>query len=125
MPISLERHIEWFSSALIDTNLVYYIAMDKNTKPLGQARFQIEFKEAVISVLLDPEYRGMGLGSLLIHDATQKFFAETDVEKVNAFIKIGNEVSWKAFIKAGYTERGLSDYNGENVYCLIKIRGKT
>ena len=125
MPISLERHIEWFSSALIDTNLVYFIAMDKNTKPVGQARFQIESQEAVISVLVDPGYRGIGLGSLLIYDATEKFFTETGIEKVNAFIKIGNEVSWKAFIKAGYTECGLVGYKGENVYRLTKKRGKS
>jgi len=122
-PISLERHVEWFSSALINPNLVYYIAVDKNAKPFGQARFQIESKEAVISVLVDPEYRGMSLGSSLIRDATEKLFIETGIEKVKAFIKIGNEVSRKAFTKVGYIEHGLSDYNGENAYLLIKTRG--
>jgi RimJ/RimL family protein N-acetyltransferase len=122
--ISLEHHVKWFSSALIDPNLVYYIAVDKNAKPFGQARFQIESKEAVISVLIDPEYRGMALGTLLIQDATEKFFIETGIEKINAFIKIGNEASRKAFTKAGYKEQGLSDHNGEKAYHLIKKRGK-
>ncbi|MDO8872708.1 MAG: GNAT family N-acetyltransferase, partial [Methanoregula sp.] len=123
-PISLESHVEWFSSALIDPNLVYYIAVDKNAKPFGQARFQIESKEAVISVLVDPEYRGMSLGSSLIQDATEKFFIETGIEKVKAFIKIGNEISRKAFTKAGYIEHGLRDHNGQNAYLLIKTRGR-
>jgi UDP-2,4-diacetamido-2,4,6-trideoxy-beta-L-altropyranose hydrolase len=123
-PISLERHVKWFSSALINPNLVYYIAEDKNAKPIGQARFQIESQEAEISVLVDPEYRGMSLGSLLIRDATEKFFIETDIEKINAFIKIGNETSRKAFTKAGYTEHIFCDRNGENTYHLIKTRGK-
>jgi len=123
-PISLECHVGWFSSALIDPNLVYYIAIDKNAKPIGQARFQIEAKEAVISILVDPECRGMSLGSLLIQDATEKIFIETDIEKINAFIKIGNEASRKAFTKAGYRESCLRDYNGENAYQLIKIRGE-
>jgi len=123
-PISLECHVEWFSAALIDPNLIYYIAIDKNANPIGQARFQIEAKEAVISVLVDPEYRGRSLGSLLIQDATEKFFIETGIEKINAFIKIGNEASRKAFAKAGYREHGLCDHNGENAYQLIKIRGK-
>ena len=121
-PISLECHMEWFSSALIDPNLVYYIAVDKNAKPYGQARFQIGSKEAVISVLIDPEYRGMSLGSSLIQDATEKMFIETGIERVKAFIKIGNEVSRKAFTKAGYIEHGLRDHNGENAYLLLKTR---
>jgi len=123
-PISLERHLEWFSSALINPNLVYYIAVDKNATPIGQARFKIESKEAVISVLVDPEYRGVSIGSLLIQDATEKFFIETGIGKINAFIKMGNEASRKAFIKAGYIEHGLSDHNGENAYHLIKKRGE-
>jgi len=66
----------------------------------------------------------MSLGSLLIRDATEKFFIETDIEKINAFIKIGNETSRKAFTKAGYTEHIFCDRNGENTYHLIKTRGK-
>ncbi|MEI6842605.1 MAG: UDP-2,4-diacetamido-2,4,6-trideoxy-beta-L-altropyranose hydrolase, partial [Methanomicrobiales archaeon] len=85
-PISLERHMEWFSSALNDPNMVYYIAEDKNAKHIGQARFQIESTEAVISILVDPEYRGMAIGSLLILDATEKFFIETSIKKVNAIV---------------------------------------
>jgi RimJ/RimL family protein N-acetyltransferase len=123
-PISLERHMEWFSSALIDSDLVYYIALDENETPFGQVRFQIESGEAIISVLIDPEYRGISLGSLLIQYATEKFFVETGIKKVNAFIKIGNEVSRKAFTKAGYIEYGLSDYMGENAYHLIQIQGE-
>lgn len=121
-PISLERHMEWFSSALINPNVVYYIAVDKNVKPIGQARFQIESKEAVISILIDPEYRGMSLGSILIRNATEKIFIDTTIEKINAFIKIGNEASRKAFANAGYREHGLSNHDGQNAYHLIITR---
>jgi UDP-2,4-diacetamido-2,4,6-trideoxy-beta-L-altropyranose hydrolase len=121
-PISLERHKEWFSSALNDPDLIYYIALNENIRPIGQARFKIASKEAVISVLVDPECRGKSLGSLLIHNATEKMFAETGIEKVKAFIKTGNEISRKAFINAGYTEHALIEYSGENAYLLIKQR---
>jgi UDP-2,4-diacetamido-2,4,6-trideoxy-beta-L-altropyranose hydrolase len=121
--IPLEHHAEWFSSALRDPNLVYFIAEDKNAQQIGQARFQIEAKHAVISVLLDPKYRGLSLGSILIRDATEKVFLETKIEKINAFIKIGNETSRRAFKKAGYRELGLNVNNGENAYHLIKTRG--
>jgi len=122
-PIPREDHVTWFSSALRDPNRVYFIAEDKNAQPIGQVRFQIEFKQAVISVLLDPKYRGLSLGSILIRDATEKVFLETELEKINAYIKIGNETSRTAFKKAGYRELGLSVNNGENAYHLIKTRG--
>ena len=49
-PISSEGHKEWFSSAITDPDLVYYIAVDKDARPFGQARFQVESDAAVISV---------------------------------------------------------------------------
>jgi len=122
-PISLECHKEWFSSALIDPALVYYIAVDKDARPFGQVRFQVESDAAVISVLVDPEYRGRSLGSTLIRYATEQFFKETEIVLVKAFIKTGNEVSRKAFAKAGYIEQGLSEYMGQKTNLFIKIRG--
>jgi UDP-2,4-diacetamido-2,4,6-trideoxy-beta-L-altropyranose hydrolase len=120
--ISLEDHKKWFSSALNNPNLIYYIAIDKTAKPIGQARFLIESKEAIISVLIGREYRGRSLGSLVIHGATEKFFTETEIDTVKAYIKPENEVSRKVFIKAGYIEQGWCDYNGNHVHLLIKNR---
>jgi RimJ/RimL family protein N-acetyltransferase len=121
--IPLGRHKEWFSSALANPDLVYYIVLDKNAKPFGQARFKIESKEAIISVLIGREYRGRSLGSLVIHGATEKFFAETEIDTAKAYIKPENEVSRKVFIKAGYIEQGWCDYNGNRAHLLIKNRG--
>jgi UDP-2,4-diacetamido-2,4,6-trideoxy-beta-L-altropyranose hydrolase len=121
-PISLERHKEWFYAALIDPDLVYYIAVDKDSIPFGQVRFNIDHKVGEISVLVDPEHRGRLLGSSLIRCATEQFFLETGTVTVKAFIKTGNEISRKAFAKAGYIEQGLSDYKGEKAYLYIKKR---
>jgi len=121
--IPLDRHKEWFSSAISDPDLIYYIVLDTNAKPFGQARFKIKSKEAIISVLIDPHYRGRSLGSLVIRGATEKFFAETQIDTVKAYIKPENEISRKAFSKAGYVEQGLCDYNGNLAHLLIKNRG--
>ena len=121
--IPLDRHKEWFSSAISDPDLIYYIVLDTNAKPFGQARFKIKSKEAIISVLIDPHYRGRSLGSLVIGGATEKFFAETQIDTVKAYIKPENEISRKAFSKAGYVEQGLCDYNGNLAHLLIKNRG--
>lgn len=122
--IPLENHKQWFSSALNDPSLVYYIALDSMAIPVGQARFKITSHEAVISVLIDPNYRGLSLGSQLIRNATEKFFTETEVDTVKALIKTGNERSRRAFIRAGYHEQGMTEYCGQNAYLLIKNQGK-
>jgi len=122
-PISLECHKQWFSSAINNPDLVYYIALNKDSKPIGQARFQIESEEAVISILVDSENRGRSVGSTLIRDATERFFRENTIDMVKACIKTGNEASRKAFVKAGYIEQGLYDYNGTSAYLLVKRRG--
>lgn len=123
-PITLDRHREWFSSALEDPDLVYYIAEYGTTKPVGQARFKKEGQEAVISVLIDPRFRGMSLGSSLIRDATERYFHETAIKRVKAFIKMGNEPSRRAFGNAGYDEQGDTMCNGERAHCFIRIREK-
>ncbi|MDD4136280.1 MAG: UDP-2,4-diacetamido-2,4,6-trideoxy-beta-L-altropyranose hydrolase [Methanoregula sp.] len=123
-PISLERHREWFSSALVNPDLVYYIAVDREGTPFGQARFLVESGEATISMLVGPGHRGKSLGSALIRDATETFFRETGIGTVKAFIKTGNEVSRKAFARAGYTSRGLRDHQGEPAYLFMKCRGR-
>jgi UDP-2,4-diacetamido-2,4,6-trideoxy-beta-L-altropyranose hydrolase len=122
--ISLQDHKQWFSSVLNDPNLVYYIALDSMAIPVGQARFKITSREAEISVLVDPNYRGLSLGSQLIRNATEKLFAETEVDTVKALIKTGNDRSRRSFIRAGYKEQGLTVYCGEKAYLLIKIQGK-
>jgi len=123
-PVPLESHMEWFSSVLQDPGLVYYIALDDNGEPIGQARFKMESGEAVISVLVAPEHRGRSLGPRLIRSATEKMFLETGTKKVKALIKTGNEVSRKAFIRAGYCEQGIIGYSGQDAYLLTKTRGK-
>lgn len=121
-PIPLDHHRAWFASSLSDPGLIYYLALEPHTGPIGQARFRIENRDATISVLVAPGQRGKSLGSQLIHDATEKVFAETGVENVKAFIKTGNEVSKKAFARAGYLEHGLVDYSGEDAFLFIKKR---
>ncbi|MGD1004216.1 MAG: UDP-2,4-diacetamido-2,4,6-trideoxy-beta-L-altropyranose hydrolase [Methanoregulaceae archaeon] len=119
-PIPLDTHRKWFSSILADSNIIYYIALDSQDNPLGQARFRINGGEAIISVLVDAEHRGLNIGPELIRRATEQFFNEMGIQKVSAYIKCENEVSKKAFTKAGYIEHGFITINGQKAYHLIK-----
>jgi UDP-2,4-diacetamido-2,4,6-trideoxy-beta-L-altropyranose hydrolase len=123
-PIPLEEHKKWFFSMLSNPNLVYYIAQDKNDNPIGQVRFNIDRQEAVISILLDSNYRGRNIGIDLIRQSTKKFFIETPVNTVNAYVKCSNQVSYRAFIRAGYRNIGIAMIQGQSSHHLIQQRGK-
>lgn len=120
--ISLAEHEKWFKSALNDPHLVYYIATDDQDHPIGQSRFLIEGREATISILLEPDFRGLNLGARLITKSTDRLFAETHVETVNAYIKRGNQSSLRSFKNAGYHSSGVAEIKKQTAYHLSKKR---
>lgn len=122
--ISQEEHERWFFSIISDKNTIYYIALDNLGNPIGQARFKIDREEAVISVLIEMNHRGKGLGSELIRCATKRCFDETKVTRIIAYIKINNNISLKNFLKAGYRQIGFFSKEGQDAYYLIKTRGE-
>ncbi len=121
--ITPEEHRNWFSSIIGDPGILYFIAIDEHDHPVGQARFRIECDHAVISVLIEPASRNKGMGFLVIGIATRKLFTLTHVGEVNAFIKMGNESSLRAFTKAGYSCEGSTTLEHQEAYLLKRKRG--
>ncbi len=120
--IPLNEHSVWFSRELADPASRYYIAM-QGDEPVGQARFRIEGNEAVISVLLDRRFRGMNKGAELIRYATGKLFNECPVQTINAYVKTGNDASYRSFIRAGFHDSGIIKMHGQDAHHLIFHRG--
>lgn len=106
--ISWEQHVQWFESKLNDPRCIYFIAVDDKEGPIGQVRYDIVDREAVISVSIAVSLRGKGYGSTAIRLASQRFLKNSDVELIRAYIKPENASSKRAFLKAGFQEVGLS-----------------
>jgi UDP-2,4-diacetamido-2,4,6-trideoxy-beta-L-altropyranose hydrolase len=113
-PIPLDHHRKWFSRSIVSPDLVYYLALDEQGEPFGQARFHTGSRETVISVLIDNEHRGRGYSKDLIRVATEKFVHETGNNKVHAYIKPENLISEKTFVNAGYADCGFITIQGNN-----------
>ena len=97
-----------------------YIALNpQGGIPVGQARFDIDHKAATISISIDQQFRGQGLGSVLIRRACHELFAHSDVSTVHAYIKFGNERSVRAFEKAGFNRLANVDVKGSAALHLI------
>ncbi len=101
-PVPWSEHKEWFYLKMNDAQTKIFIAYQKDKK-LGVIRFEIIGKFVRVSVNLNPDFFGRGLGSRLIKLGTEKFVTETKSNKpIIAEIKRDNIVSRKAFQKAGF-----------------------
>lgn len=97
-----QKHEAWFAGKLRDPGTKIYIA-EMGGKKVGVIRFDRGIREVSVSVNLNPDFFGRGLGAHIIEKGTEKFFEETRSKKtVTARVKNENIASRKAFMKAGY-----------------------
>jgi RimJ/RimL family protein N-acetyltransferase len=111
-PIPWENHCRWFSAKLLDPNCLFFIALSPGNIPIGQIRYEVNGKEAVVSVSLAPDQRGKGYGSHVIQLASQNLFSSTSVELIHAYIKPDNLSSIRAFARAGFSDSGFVEVRG-------------
>jgi len=101
--VKREEHRRWFNSKIARPDTKIYIAK-QGTKRIGVIRFEIKGSCTQVSVNLNPDYLGKGLGSKIIEQGSERFMREIDnVKPIIAEIKKNNIASQKAFAKAGFT----------------------
>lgn len=111
-PIAWENHVEWFSRKLFDPKCFLFVALDDKDTPVGQIRFDIDGDQAEVDVSVDESKRGLGYGGLLISIGVEELLRVTSVQTVNAFIKLNNVVSIKAFERAKFKNLGVEIVRG-------------
>ena len=110
--ISWEEHAKWFRARLADPQAILYTATDKDGARVGEVRYQIHGRRAVLSVNLGAGFRGRGLGQKIIAVATEKLFhdletndseiKDSEINFIDAYVKPANEPSLKLFAGAGF-----------------------
>lgn len=125
-PIAWEEHIQWFGRTFINPDCMLFIALDIEGHPVGQVRFEMDGSdgsdrsEATISISIDSNFRGRGLGSLVILRASEEIFKRRHISRINAFIKPQNRASIRAFEKAGFSAVGMKIIKGNEALHYIK-----
>jgi UDP-2,4-diacetamido-2,4,6-trideoxy-beta-L-altropyranose hydrolase len=99
--ISWEDHAEWFRTKLADPKAILYTAT-KEGLPVGELRYQIEGKRAVLSISLGASFRGCGWGQKILTVGTERLFEDSEVEFIDAYVKPANQASLKLFAGAGF-----------------------
>lgn len=98
------------------------IATDLDGSPVGEVRFSLQGDEAEISVILDPHYRGKGMGRYLINSGARYLFETTGILRIHSYIKCENKISWKAFLSAGFRSVGTTEIRDMTVLHLLFSR---
>lgn len=101
-PIAWEEHLSWFKRVVEDPASALLIG-EIDGQPVGVLRFDPLGERVRISIYLDPERHGQGIGSALIDAGTRWLAAERpQVRQVIAEVMPSNTASRKVFAEAGY-----------------------
>lgn len=118
--IPWEQHLQWLNAKLAAQDCVLFIAVDKHDNPIGQIRYELQAKAAVISISVADSYRGKGFGTRMIHLADQELFDSSSVNVIHAYVKENNEPSIRVFTRAGYENLGLQIVQGHSAYHFVR-----
>jgi spore coat polysaccharide biosynthesis predicted glycosyltransferase SpsG/RimJ/RimL family protein N-acetyltransferase len=101
-PVGIEGHEDWLDSVLADPDRTLLIAEHAGI-PVATARFDRDGRRAEISITVDPDARGRGLGGQVVAEATElQLAARPGLEAVVAEVQRRNLPSLRAFERAGY-----------------------
>lgn len=122
--INYKDHKRWLSRLFKSGNSITYIANDKILGKIGQIRFDIKkYVLAYVSVNLNPQLLGRGMGSKIIKIGTRVFMKERpEIKTILAEIIDSNIRSKKSFEKAGY--RFYCYSSSDQKTALFKFRGR-
>lgn len=116
--ISYNDHVKWFNSQLLDENCLMYVF--SSILDFGQVRIQIiSNTDAVISISLDENFRGKGLGVQMLLMSIELFRKSFPLIVINAYIKIENIVSKNIFERSGFTFKEVLNYKTNKCYHYI------
>ena len=107
-PILWDEHEKWFKNKIRDSGTTIYMACHGAEK-ISTIRFEDKNEVIKVSVMLNPDFIGKGLGAKIIRLGIEKFVKEKRPDKpLIAEIKKDNIHSIKAFQKAGFRESYLT-----------------
>lgn len=112
-------HEQWFQSMLVSPDAQIWV-FEWHGIPVGQIRYNKNGSDgAQISFSIVPAYRGRGFGSKILKDSISYVSKELGVSFFEGFVSVHNDVSKKAFIKAGFEEAVTKQISG-NEYLVFR-----
>lgn len=104
-PIRTEEHFAWLSKRLEKIRFEPFYVFELDNKSVGMSRLDNEFDSPgtfAISVLVDPEQHGKGIGTTILNSTCEAFFDLHPNCRIVAKVHRNNLVSQKLFTNAGF-----------------------
>tara|TARA_B100000989_G_scaffold297916_1_gene285239 strand:+ start:10043 stop:10501 length:459 start_codon:yes stop_codon:yes gene_type:complete len=113
--IEWQHHINWFSKSLISEDRIILISEKSPNKTISVVSFDIQKSEAIVSINLNPIWRGKGLAKLCLLKSIEYFSKNyLNTKKLVAEIKKENILSKKIFLSVGFEKN--KEENGIEFY---------
>jgi UDP-2,4-diacetamido-2,4,6-trideoxy-beta-L-altropyranose hydrolase len=100
--IPWDIHVAWFTERLGDDDTVMLIGLSEG-RPIGVLRFDRRVDaSAEVSIVLAPEYRGRGLGRILLQSGCEYVTRTGFAQVLHAELKVDNIASRRIFESGGF-----------------------
>jgi len=113
---NFQEHTGWLENKIHTRACCVYIC-EVDSVPAGLVRFEKQETVCVIGISIDKNFRGKGLSSVFLSETIVNYRNSHNNEVIQAYIKIDNTASVKAFEKAGFVFKSKSHVN--NNPCLV------
>jgi len=110
--ILVRQHIRWLADRLGKTQLQPFYLFIEDGRAIAMSRLDAvpeSIQKYQISILVDPDRHGEGLGTKILSLTCESFFHMYPENTIVAYINRNNHVSQKLFIKAGFKLKSSLD----------------
>lgn len=103
--IKFENHEKWFKDKIEDPNTMFIIVESWNNF-VAQVRFELEKKDATVSISIDKKFRELGLGRNIIEKSIGYLKLNApQIKIIKAYIKENNKKSLRLFEKMNFKNK--------------------
>ena len=111
-PISFDDHMDWFNKKL-DTSDATLFILELDGVPCGHIRYELEeLNDILLSFLVAPSFRGMGMGQKLIELSRNEVFSHWTGRRIKAVALIENLASSRILQKTGFVCESQEVFSG-------------
>lgn len=103
--LTMAEHEAWFRRSLANEDRVIVIGIEEGRK-VGMVRYDRQEQKALVSINLNPDFRGRRLSHRLLSASEALIPADWGIDILDAEVRKENIASMKAFENAGYLHAG-------------------
>ena len=95
-------HRDWFVRMVRDERETFLIGVKEDSRPVGYTRLSIDGTGAEVSIVVNRDDRGRGLGGGLLRETVRWAAQNLSVDKLTARVKAANARSLALFERSGF-----------------------